>query len=153
MFKSCKVASGVYFDEKIILIRYLVPKICAIINQSQTRLMSTITAFGFNMLSNFGCVRDIFNDFGVQNMIFMTFWSLQRLTSQGHMVAYKDPCWTVRQGGPKITIFRLQKGSRDMLVGRDMTRAHRAPRRDFFQKTRAFQYSSNCYRNTFISFN
>ena len=49
MFKSCKVASGVYFDEKIILIRYLVPKICAIINQSQTRLMSTITAFGFNM--------------------------------------------------------------------------------------------------------
>ena len=51
MFKSCKVASGVYFDEKIIPICYLVPKICAIKNQSQTRLMSTITAFGFNMIA------------------------------------------------------------------------------------------------------
>ena len=48
MFKSCKVTSGVYFDEKIILICYLVPEICASKNQSQTRLMSTITAFGFN---------------------------------------------------------------------------------------------------------
>ena len=59
MFKSCKVASGVYFDEKIILIRYLVPKICAIINQSQTRLMSTITAFGFNMFGKNIAIFDV----------------------------------------------------------------------------------------------
>ena len=83
--------------------------------QIESRYVSRIVTKVF--LGNFGCVEDIFNDFGVPNMIFMTFWSLRRLTSQGHMVAYKDPCWTVRHGGPKITIFRLQKWSRDMFVG------------------------------------
>ena len=49
MFKICKVTFDVYFDEKIILICYLVPKICVIKNHSQTRLMSTLTQYGFNM--------------------------------------------------------------------------------------------------------
>ena len=52
MFKICKVTFDVYFDEKIILICYLVPKICVIKNHSQTRLMSTLTQYGFNMIRN-----------------------------------------------------------------------------------------------------
>mgnify|MGYP004398861479 CR=1 FL=1 len=38
-------------------------------------------------LGHFGYVKDVFNDFGVSKLIFVTIWSFSGLVSQGSMTA------------------------------------------------------------------
>ena len=47
--------------------------------------MSRIVAKVF--LGHFGYVKDVFNDFGVSKLIFVTIWSFSGLVSQGSMAA------------------------------------------------------------------